>query len=149
MTKLTKAQITEVAAHDNAIAEARHEVEVAVETFEAQRLVALETFNKTVEQAWGDVSDALGNLNIVLEAARSFRDDLVSSMDDYASDRSEKWQDGDGGAAYDSWKNEWESADLDYVFADAPDPVDVQDLMDVSFDIPTDSLMDLPVAPEK
>lgn len=37
-------------------------------------------------------------------------DGLVSAQDDYISERSEKWQEGDAASDYESWKSEFEEA---------------------------------------
>ncbi|MFP3443222.1 hypothetical protein R0K18_36360, partial [Pantoea sp. SIMBA_133] len=51
--------------------------------------------------------------NEQLEEARGFAEDMVSEIDSYMSDRSERWQDGDTGPAYSDWKSEWENVALD------------------------------------
>jgi hypothetical protein len=51
--------------------------------------------------------------NEQLEEARGFAEDMVSEIDSYMSDRSERWQDGDTGQAYSDWKSEWENVALD------------------------------------
>ena len=42
-----------------------------------------------------------------------FRDEIVSDMESYMYDRSEKWQEGEAGEAYQSWLSNWEDASLD------------------------------------
>jgi len=39
------------------------------------------------------------------EAAREILDDAASAAEEYFDERSEKWQEGDAGQAYDEWKN--------------------------------------------
>ena len=50
-----------------------------------------------------------------VEEAKAFAERIAEEMTNYFDDRSEKWQDGDAGGEYQSWKDEWENADLDSV----------------------------------
>lgn len=50
--------------------------------------------------------------NGILNDADEWRNELVGKMDDYISERSEKWAEGDSGQNYENWKGEWESLDL-------------------------------------
>ena len=58
--------------------------------------------------------------------------DIVSEMETYYDERSEKWQEGDAGSAYADWKGEWEGLDCATVdLVDEPDcslPDDLEQL---------------------
>lgn len=66
------------------------------------------------------LSEAVAKYNSVIEAfnetiqeARGFAEDIVSEIDAYMSDRSEKWLEGERGEAYEAWKSEWENVSLE------------------------------------
>lgn len=59
------------------------------------------------------VNDAIEAYNKIREEAEGFVADLVSSMDDFASEKSERWTEGDAGQAFESWKSEYENIALD------------------------------------
>jgi hypothetical protein len=79
-------------------------------------------------KAIADAQEALGNAvstyNDVLSDAREFRDELVSDMDSFASERSDKWQESEAGQEYDAWKDEWEQLDLDDI--DPPEEYELE-----------------------
>src|SRR5262249_45903010 len=58
------------------------------------------------------VNPAIEAYNEALMAATEFRDEIVSDMETYADERSDKWREGDAGSNYESWKGEWEGIDL-------------------------------------
>ncbi|GAA5666125.1 hypothetical protein Brsp07_04634 [Brucella sp. NBRC 14130] len=68
-----------------------------------------EALSDAVEKFNGRIDE----YNEQLEEARGFAEDMVSEMDNYMSERSERWQDGDTGQAYSDWKSEWENVELD------------------------------------
>src|SRR5215469_7379384 len=86
-----------------------------------------------LDGAWGRVESAVEDANTevtkyndALGAAAAFRDEIVGEMDDYMSERSDKWQEGEAGEAYSAWKDEWEGLDLDEIadidIPDQPEP---------------------------
>jgi hypothetical protein len=42
----------------------------------------------------------------------AFRDEIVSEMEYYASDRSDRWQKSEKGHRHEAWKQEWEGLDV-------------------------------------
>lgn len=116
------------------IKEALTDLETAkgrIETDRAALDAAIEAFNEKVTE-----------YNEALEAARGVRDDIVSAIDTYVGERSEKWAEGDRATAYGEWKQAWEDAELDDL-----DRVE----LDLENDYPMehgDVLEQLPEAPE-
>jgi hypothetical protein len=53
--------------------------------------------------------------NEILAELETFRDELVGDMETYYDERSEKWQEGDAGSNYQSWKDAWEGLSVDVV----------------------------------
>jgi hypothetical protein len=97
MKKLTKERIAERDAH----------IDTLSDTFAAVEQ-AINAFNAAQDAAWEAVDVALGEYNEAITAANEFQSEVASSIEDYVSERSEKWQEGDRAEAYDSWKNAWE-----------------------------------------
>lgn len=95
---------------------------------------AIEKYNETINAARSDVEAALTDYNAAIGEAASFRDDLVSEMDSYEGDRSEKWAETEAGEAFANWKSEWEGAELDEVEIDFPEELETPDNVQEVFD---------------
>ena len=52
--------------------------------------------------------EAIDSLNIAREDAKDFAADLSSEMEAHYDAKSEKWQEGDNGQAYSSWRDAWD-----------------------------------------
>jgi len=59
-----------------------------------------------------DLNGKIAQYNEIVGEVESFRDELVSDMEYYFDDKSEKWQEGDSGSEYQEWKNSWEGLDV-------------------------------------
>jgi DNA-binding ferritin-like protein (Dps family) len=78
---------------------------------------------------YAEVTEVIDRLNAevttyneILGDLEGFRDELVGDMESYYDERSEKWQEGDAGSEYQSWKGEWEGLSVDEVpEVEAPD----------------------------
>jgi uncharacterized protein YukE len=98
--------------------------EVVQDLKEAKAAIELEyeEFKLAAEKLNGKVRA----YNEALAEADTFREEIVSEMDGYMSDKSEKWADGDAGQEYSSWYNEWENLDLTEVeYLEMPDLFDL------------------------
>lgn len=112
------------------------------------RLVAdLEIKSAAIEEAWTAFESAHEQLGLAIEEynsvvadAGSWRDEMVQQMTDYQSDRSERWQEGDAGEAYQGWIDEWQNADLE--------GIEVPDLPDQPEGEHRDVIDNLPEEPE-
>lgn len=107
MKKLSKAQRAERDERVKALNDAKLEVDAAVAA--ANEKIA------EANLAVDDVNSKIAYYNEAVAAAAEFRDEIVGEMDGYASERSEKWAEGDAGQNYESWKGEWEGIQLDEV----------------------------------
>jgi hypothetical protein len=65
-----------------------------------------------------DIESAIAAYNDVVEEARSFCDDVASSIDDYMSEKSEKWNESDKADKYNEWKSEYEDFECDGLVED-------------------------------
>lgn len=76
---------------------------------------AQDKYNQEVALLIDEVNSAIDDYNEVLTEAQGWRDDLVSESRDAFENKSEKWQESDGGQSADSWINDLESIDLDEI----------------------------------
>jgi hypothetical protein len=104
MKKLSKTQLAELTAHVTALATHKAEIDDAWARFEG---------------AHDDLTTAIGEYNSALASVTEWRDGITQEMQDYFDERSEKWQDGDAGQAYQEWIGEWAGLELEEV--DVPD----------------------------
>jgi hypothetical protein len=70
----------------------------------------------------GKLNSAIENYNLVVSVVEAFRDEIVSEMENYASDRSDRWQKSEKSHRHEAWKQEWEG--LDVTALDAIDGID-------------------------
>jgi len=73
-----------------------------------------------VRSAWDRLTEAHDELteeiqayNGALLAVAAWRDEITLEMETYFDERSEKWQEGEAGTAYQEWMGEWQEAELD------------------------------------
>lgn len=111
MKKLNKSQLNELNAHVQELAQKKQEIDECWDKFVA---------------AHEEIQNAIGEYNGVIATVTEWRDDLVQQMQDYQGERSDRWQEGDAGQAYQSWIDEWENLDLSEVetpdMPDQPEP---------------------------
>lgn len=58
-----------------------------------------------VEEAREKINGIIAEINEAKDDAREILDDAAMEAESYWDERSEKWQEGDRGQAYDEWKN--------------------------------------------
>ena len=85
----------------------RESLATALDSKQEKLEAAIRAFNEARESLWGKVEDAIAEYNAAVEQAQEFRADIESAQDDYMSDKSEKWTEGEKGEAYSAWKDEW------------------------------------------
>lgn len=70
---------------------------------------AVETANEALSRAFGPVEAAINNYNeIVAEFNDGLRTDIESDLEDFISDKSEKWQEGERGQAVSEMHTQWQ-----------------------------------------
>ena len=107
MKRLSKAQETSV---DDLIGDVRDNERKLVEAH-AEMSAAVDNYN-----------DAVAEYNAAATAVQEFRDEVVGDMEAYRDDRSERWQEGDAGQAYQAWIDEWQGLEAEGVeVAECPD----------------------------
>lgn len=113
MKKLTKTQEKEKAEHSSNLFDAHSAVEEAINKY-----------NAILEAAKEDVEIAVNDFNEKLSGARTFCEQLVSDMENYEGERSDKWQESDAASSFQDWKSEWENIQLDDFEVDFPEPLE-------------------------
>ena len=129
MNKLDKAAIAE----RDAVCASLREKYSTLET-------AVDEFNFVLEQAWDKVDSALTAYNEAVGEANSWREGIAGDMQTYFDERSEKWQEGDKGQEYASWKQQFEEELQD---ADLPKP----EKLELQIDDAAEILEQLPETP--
>lgn len=132
MQKLSKQQAATKQSTGNDLIVARHQLEDAVSLF-----------NTRVGELWAElVEPKVEKYNAVIQDAANWRDELVGEMDSYIDERSDAWNSGDKGTAYNEWKDAWEGLGLEEFEIDKPSEVEL--------DLPTsgEDLKELADAPE-
>lgn len=89
---------------------------------------AVDEYNCKAAELWAPVSEALEKYNGIAADTQSWRDEIVSQMDDYLSERSEKWLEGDAAQAYQEWKDSWESLSIETFDIAQPEGIDLPEI---------------------
>lgn len=124
MKKLSKTQLKERDKLTTDINEAHCDLEAAINAY-----------NTAIGEAKSKVEEALTAYNEKITAAREFCEQIVSDMESYEGDRSEKWADSDAGSAFADWKSEWENVQLDDVELEFPDEMEIPENVQETIDM--------------
>ena len=103
---------------------------------------AIEQYNAAVQAAYETLRPHVERYNDAVQDAGEWLADLISTMELYQEERSERWQASAPGVAYEAWLDAYRGADLELVEIEAPADVDLPDHG------PQDDLLDLPACPE-
>lgn len=142
MNKLNKTQIAERDDVAGKLRTAFDDLQAAVDKYNNLREAnwdifskALEVYNSDMEEAWAEVQTALDEYNgEALCTARDWRDRIVSDIDEYMGERSDKWLEGDKGQAISAWKDQFDEISMEDISLDMPEPIDVEEPEELSFD---------------
>jgi hypothetical protein len=86
---------------------------------------AFTEYNNKVADLFAPVQTAIDEYNAIIADAEGFRDDVISQIDDYMSERSEKWLEGERGQAYGEWKDSWDNLSFEEIPIEQPDDLDL------------------------
>lgn len=83
----------------------------------------LEVAHNTICEAVEAYNEELTEYNAKVQELRDYRDELLADMQCYYEEKSERWQEGEKGAAYQTWMDEWENLDIpdDFERVEQPD----------------------------
>jgi hypothetical protein len=88
--------------------------------------VEINAYNGVLQEAWERLEEALSKLNEAIQEAEEFRVEIAGAQEEYYDERSERWQEGDAGQAYQAWKQDWEM-ELSEVEMEQPDDLEMPD----------------------
>jgi hypothetical protein len=88
-------------------------------------------YNEKLGKANEKVQKAIDALNESIADAESWREAVFTDMEDYASERSEKWHESESGQKFLDWKETFEG-EFQPVEIDLPDDVEMPDADDVA-----------------
>lgn len=126
MTKLTKAHI-----------KARDECSSRLSAQSEKLTEAIDAFNAKMEEAWTELAAEVDTYNAVIDDANAWKQEIAQEIEDYCSDKSDKWQESDKAQTVQSWKEAFEE-EFARVEIDQPEPLssDCDDLADLLDQIP-------------
>lgn len=73
----------------------------------------LEAAHEAVVDAVTQANAAVEDYNAIAVELNEFREALAREMADYHGERSEAWQEGETGQAYQEWADQWASAEVE------------------------------------
>lgn len=106
----------------------RDEFADALETSRNKLCDAVDKFNSKITELYEPVAGLVEEYNGIAADAQNWRDDILSQMDDYMSERSEKWLESDTGQAYQEWKDSWESLSIEQFNIEQPEGIDLPEI---------------------
>lgn len=115
MKKLNKEQLAKLEQFKEAIGDERDALELEIDAY-----------NALMSETWNRVESALTKLNEKIVEAEEWRAEMAAEMQQYFDERSERWQEGEAGCAYQDWINEWDQY-LTEVELEAPEDVEMPD----------------------
>jgi hypothetical protein len=84
---------------------------VALNETHAKLEESITAYNEAVKAAFGEVTDAQVAYNEAIVAANDFQEEIATVIDDYKSEKSDKWQESDKASEYDAWHDALEAFD--------------------------------------
>lgn len=89
---------------------------------------AIDEYNAVAREAFAKVKDAVSDYNAILLNVDEWHAGINGDQQNYYDERSEKWQEGEKGQAYEGWKQQWEDIALDEIELDEPDDFEVPEM---------------------
>lgn len=65
--------------------------------------------NEKIAEIEHKLNEKIADLNALVEEANSLREEIESDAQSYYDEKSEKWQEGDRGSAYNDWISSWQN----------------------------------------
>lgn len=78
-------------------------------------------YNEAKREAWEKFAEAQSDFIQALGNAQDFVNEVGAKLQEYHADRSEKWQEGEAGQAFEAWASAWADCDLTHDEVDEPD----------------------------
>jgi hypothetical protein len=154
MKKLSKELLASKAAITAALNEHYEKLSDAIDSYntEVDRLYgalaeALDVYNNGISEAFDLLlATPLEEYNQAVTDALQWGQDAADEIEDYMSDRSDKWRESDRGQAYEEWQNEFASFNPEEIEIDQPELVEVEEPEELTLEEenPADELDQLP-----
>jgi uncharacterized protein YukE len=90
---------------------------------------AVDVFNDGVDLLKEELNAVVKAYNQRVEDANAFIAEIRTEISDFKENKSERWQEGEQGEAYQGWLNEWD-VELSEIDVDTPDDVDAPEFDD-------------------
>jgi hypothetical protein len=158
MTKLTKQHIADRDAIAQKLRDEREVLEKAIETFNTLRdekynlmASAIAEYNRALDEAFTPVGEAMDKYNATVSDANGWKEQIVSEIDEYISNKSDKWQESDKGNAVECWKESFQSQDVEEVELELGEPCEIPEelgTLEVDIEDGAEFLEQLPESPE-
>ena len=128
MTTISKSDIKERDVIANKLQDAQAELEKAIDEY-----------NSLMRSAWEKVDVCLNTMNELIYDANQWRDSIVTDIQDYMDERSEKWHESDKAREMESWKAAYEE-EFPELELECPDEIslDCEDYAQLMWDLPED-----------
>lgn len=97
----------------------REEYREAVTALKAEK----DNAEAEIAKAVSLVNDRINDLNAIIENANELRDQIQSEIADYIGEKSDKWQEGERGQAFEDWRAQW---DCEVETLDAVDEITIE-----------------------
>lgn len=115
MKKLTKTQLNE-----------RDKLAKDLRDSTTELNAEIEKYNAALNAAKPDLEAAITKHNETLSAVRDWRDNIVSEMENYEGERSEKWSESDAASEFQDWKGEFENLEpIDDIEIELPEELEL------------------------
>ena len=86
--------------------------------------VAITKYNEILADIKLALDTALNAHNEKLTELRDFSNDIVSEIQEYMDERSDKWQESENGERYAEWKSSWEDLEFEHIEIDTADELE-------------------------
>ena len=101
---------------------------------------AIKAYNDALADKWHDVETAMNDYNQTVQLANEFQEEIVTDIEGYVGERSDKWHESDQAARYEEWKGQWEEV-FDECYIEGPLSLDdVEDDLSSELDNRSDEL---------
>jgi uncharacterized protein YukE len=121
--KLSKDQVTQHLKIGEGLRDAHEELDDAVKKY-----------NEKVNVAFSELQTFVETLNAKITEANDFVENIHSEQEAFFDEKSDKWQEGDAGSAYQDWMTQWGDRVCEEVELSEPEELYVSEIDFESFD---------------
>jgi DNA repair exonuclease SbcCD ATPase subunit len=89
---------------------------------------AIEAANEKIDEIREDLVAVRDKYNEEVTKLATLRDEIVTDIENYVEEKSEKWQDSEAGSSYATWRDRFSDTDLDGIDIEMPEDIDTPDI---------------------